>query len=228
MHDPYSVAHEIHIGSRKKKNGQYRTPFITIWHVDPEIKGDDDSCGWFIRSSHIDQTILEKVSKEFAFEYKYWFNEAGYPRFSTIGLTIEMYTKAAWIIFMLQNNGNADRKRHRQFMKKNLYDIIHFAENPTDSLHPSITMKFGVQKPEERINIFSRIITTDIYRRQRKWWQHPRWHIHHWKIQFHPWQQFKRRYIDKCSICHKRGFNGTVYSNWTGSKIWCEKCGINP
>lgn len=37
MHDPKSVAHEIEIF------GKY---FITIWHVDPETDGSDDSCGW--------------------------------------------------------------------------------------------------------------------------------------------------------------------------------------
>ena len=37
MHDPKTVAHEI------KLLGHY---FITIWHVDPETDGTDDSCGW--------------------------------------------------------------------------------------------------------------------------------------------------------------------------------------
>ena len=37
MHSPKAVAHEI------KLFGHY---FITIWHVDPETDGTDDSCGW--------------------------------------------------------------------------------------------------------------------------------------------------------------------------------------
>lgn len=220
------VAHEIYLGSKKTKHGNYRTPFITIWHVDPEKDGTDDSCGWFIRSRHIDKILLGKVRKEFEFNFKhnYWFNEGGYPKFSVMGTVLEMYSKAAWVIFMYQNKDKHDRNRHNKFMKKHLYDILHFAENPTDSIGDSVTMRFGVESPENRIEHLTSVITADIFRKCRKWYQHPRWHIHHWKIQFHPWQQFKRRYLDKCSSCGKRGFTGAAYGDWYGTKIWCEKC----
>jgi hypothetical protein len=223
MHDPMTVAFEIKNPFSKAK---YPDTLITIWHVDPEKDGTDDSCGWFIRSRHLDPTLMEKVRKEFAFNFKhnYWFNDAGYPKFSVIAITLEMYSHAAWIIFMHQNNENPDRKRHSKFMKKHLYDILHFAENPTDSLHSSITMHYGVESQEERIRHFASIVTADIFRKERKWWQHPRWHIHHWKIQFHPWQRFKRRYLDKCCKCGKRGFTGPAYSDWHGTRIWCDKC----
>lgn len=195
MHDPQTVAFEIYLGRKKKKNGHYRNPFITIWHVDPEADGTDDSCGWFIRSRHIDPVILEKIFKEFRFNFdnNYWFNDGGYPKLSVMATVLEMYRKAAWVIFMHQNNGNPDRKRHNRFMKKYLYDIMHFAENPTDSLGDSVTMKFGVEKKEERVDHFVRVISGDIFRKMRKWYQHPRWHIHHWRIQFNAWTRFKYR-----------------------------------
>lgn len=90
MHDPMTVAHEIYLGPKKKKNGHYRSPLITIWHVDPETDGTDDSCGWFIRKRHVNKSILEKVQKEFEFQFKnnYWFNESGYPIYSPIALTL--------------------------------------------------------------------------------------------------------------------------------------------
>jgi hypothetical protein len=225
MHDPKSVAFEISNPFVRKRYG-YRPSLITIWHCDPEKDGTDDSCGWFIRSHHIDKAILEKVRKEFEFNFKhnYWFNDAGYPQFSTLGLVLEMYTKAAWIIFMHQNNDKPDRKRHKKFMQKHLFDILHFAENPTDSLHCSINLKYGVEKPEERIRSFVSIITADIMRKERKWWQHPKWHIHHWEIQFHPFQQLKRRYWDKCCKCGKRGFKGSAIGTWDGDKIWHQEC----
>ena len=40
MHDPMTVAFEIRWPGTKKL-------FITIWHVDPETDGTDDSCDWF-------------------------------------------------------------------------------------------------------------------------------------------------------------------------------------
>lgn len=233
MHDPMTVAHEIYLGAKRKKNGNYRTPLITIWHVDPEKDGTDDSCGWFIRSRHIDKKLYSKVKSEFEFNFKhnYWFNESGYPKFSVPGLTLEMFSKASWIIHMeLYGGGHYSKKakrKHDAFMKKNLYDILHFAENPTDSLHGSITMKYGVEKPEERCAHFVSVITAYVMRRLRPWYKHPRWHIHHWKIQFHPWQRLKRRYWDKCCVCGKRGFKGAAHSDWYGTRIWHSECDRN-
>lgn len=229
MHDPQCVAHEIYLGKKEKKNGHYRSPFITIWHVDPEKDGTDDSCGWFMRQRHLPKDLVDKVKKEFEFNFKnnYWFNEAGYSQFSTIGVVINMFHAAAWQYFMWKHGGHYTKKGRRQcdrFMKNNLFDIIHFAENPTDSLHGEVVMKYGVESKDERCNHFATIIIAYIMRRLRPWYRHPRWHIHHWRIQFHPWQRFKRRYLEKCSMCGKRGFTGAAYSDWGGSKIWCEKC----
>lgn len=54
MHDPMTVAFEIRQPWGGKtypmKDGStwhYRPALITIWHVDPERDGSDDSCGWF-------------------------------------------------------------------------------------------------------------------------------------------------------------------------------------
>jgi hypothetical protein len=61
-------------------------------------------------------------------------------------------------------------------------------------------------------------------RYHRKWYQHPKWHIKHWSIQFHPLQRIKRRYWDKCSVCGKRGFKGSAMGDWNGTKLWHEEC----
>lgn len=229
MHDPQCVAHEIYLGAKKKKNGHYKSPFITIWHVDPEKDGTDDSCGWFIRKRHIPIDLIEKVTKEFEFNFKhnYWFNEAGYPKFSTMGVCLEMYSHAAWSLFMWMDGNsptNKARRRYKNFMRKYLFDILHFSENPTDSLYRSINMTYGVEKKEDRISDFVSIIVADIMRKLRPWYMHPRWHIHHWKIQFHPLQNIKRRYWDKCCICGKRGFKGSAHGDWGGTKIWHGEC----
>lgn len=228
-----TVAFEIYLGKKEKKNGHYRSPIITIWHVDPEKHGDDDSCGWFIRSRHIDQKLLDKVRKEFEFNFKhnYWFNEGGYPQFSTMGTALNMYSSAAWQVFMfMSNNKPTDkaRKHYKHFMRKYLFDILHFAENPTDCIGVSINMKYGVERPEERISHFVSVVTADIMRKLQPWYKHPRWHIRHWKIQFHPFQQLKRRYWDKCSICGKRGFKGSACSDWDGKNIWHCECDASP
>lgn len=52
MHDPMTVAHEIRRPWPDKKskldpNWKYYPSLVTIWHVDPETDGTDDSCDWF-------------------------------------------------------------------------------------------------------------------------------------------------------------------------------------
>lgn len=227
MHDPMTVAHEIHLGPKKRKNGNYRSPFITIWHLDPEKDGTDDSCGWFKRARHVDQKKLEEVSKEFLFNYKhnYWFDANGYRQFSTPGLVLNMFTTSLWIHY------NRNRKKSDKFLRKHLHSILHFAENPTDSIGDTITRKFGGEINEETIRSLAATVYTYIVRAELKWWQHPRWHIHHWKIQFHPWQQLKRRYWDKCAICGKRGFKSSAISDWSGTNRWhqhCDRTAKNP
>lgn len=226
MHDPKTVAFEIKNPFVRKDKHGYKPRLITIWHNDPEKDGTDDSCGWFLRTRHVDPAIVEKVRDEFAFNFKhnYWFNEACYPRFSTMGVVLEMYTKAAWVIFMHMNNGRPDRKRHKKFMNRYLFEILHFAENPTDSIGDSVTSKYGIERKEEMLSSFVSIITSDIMRKLQKWYQHPRWHIHHWSIQFHPLQKLKRRYWDKCCICNKRGFKGSAMGDWSGDRIWHQEC----
>src|SRR5438270_11469354 len=52
MHDPMTVAFEIRSPIKRKSNlwpKGYRKSLITIWHVDPETDGTDDSCDWFNR-----------------------------------------------------------------------------------------------------------------------------------------------------------------------------------
>ena len=212
MHDPKTVAFEIKNPFSKNK---YES-LLTIWHVDPENDGTDDSCGWFKRARHGDQEVLKKIIKEYEFNFKnnYWFDKNNKQVFSTSGTLLNMYQAALWIVY------KADRKKVNKFLNKNLVEILLFAENPSDSMNFAITGKYGFETPEHYANI----IYADILRKNQKWYQHPRWHINHWELQFHPLQNFKRRYFDKCCICGKRGFKSTAMSDWYGSKIWHQEC----
>jgi hypothetical protein len=226
MHDPSSLAFDIYLGPKQKSNGHYRTPFISIWHCDPETDGSDDSCGWFIRSRHIDPKLYEKVKKEFAFNFKheYWFNNGGYPKFSVPGIVLNLYNTAAWQVFMYLNDGKPDRKRHDRFMKKHLFDILYFAENPVDSMYDSITMKYGVEYTSARIDHFTSIVLADIMRKLRPWYKHPRWHIHHWEINFPLFRQFYRRWFERCDRCKGKIGTQSVYTDWNGTEHWCNAC----
>lgn len=243
MHDPIAAAFEIFLGKRTRKDGSYRDPIITVWHEDPETDGTDDSCGWFIRLRHTDNATYEKIVKTFNFEwdrtfqseesdYVYncgWFTKEGKNVLSVQGIVLNMYLIAAKHVFETEGDPTKSWDKSHRFLNKYLAEILLFAENNTDSIFDTITRKFEIgtntlYSREEMIRECAEIVYTDILRKKRKWYQHPKWHIHHWRIQFHPLQRLKRRYWDKCSICGKRGFKESAHSSWGGDKIWHKQC----
>lgn len=242
MHDPSTLAFDIRYPWKDKDN--FRNSFIRIWHVDPEKDGTDDSCGWFISSRHLDQAVLDKIIKEFeldwddVFEGKYncgLFLENGQPHFSVSGITLNLFYKAALQIFIARQKGEGYKwqKKARNYIQKHLADILLFAENPTDSLFDSITRKFEEgckeeytkEKRDERIKRMASIIYSYIERDLRPWYKHPKWHVHHWKIDVIPFCKLKRFIFARCCYCNKRfAWNESVIGNWNGDKVWHSRC----
>jgi hypothetical protein len=245
MHDPMTVAFDIKY-PWKDKTG-YRNTFITIWHVDPETDRSDDSCGWFLRPRHLDKKVLDKIVKEFSFDWDGFFEtedkkyncglflENGQPHFSVIGITINLFYKAALEVFRSRQKGSGYKyqKKAMRYIQRNLAEILFFAENPVDSLFNSITRKFEEgckeeytpQAREDRIRSMAGVVYSYIERDLRPWYKHPRWHIHHWKIQIHPLPKISRFLFDRCCICGKRfGYRESPIGNWEGNKIWHSKC----
>lgn len=87
-------------------------------------------------------------------------------------------------------------------------------------------MKFGNDRNrKERIESMASCIYGWILREEQKWWQHPRWHFWHWKIQILPLQKLHRWLFIRCYKCNKRlGFNENAIGDWSGDRIWHSKC----
>lgn len=196
----------------------YRETVITVWHVDPERRGNDDSCGWFKRAWHGDPVVLAKIEKWFEQE---WDSEhlghfdavTGQPRLSLQAMMLAFFHRAAWAHY------GESWSRTNRFMRRHLYDILSFAENRSDSMKESLTMKYGVEKREDRIRHFASVIYGCILRWERPWYRHPRWHVWHWKLQVHPLQNFKRWAFSRCAGC-RRGFAwgySPVSTSWNGT-----------
>jgi hypothetical protein len=220
MHDPKSVAFEIRYPWRGAPSKLWpkgrRQSFITVWHVDPNRRGDDDSCGRFMRSRHGDPGVLDKIKSLYDFhwdaDYGGWFDADGKPLLSPIGITYQMFQSAAWEHF------GHDRRKADRFLKARLGDIINFAENPIDSLHASITGKHGVEKRDDRIEHFAHVVYGCVLRWSRPWCRDPIFHVHHWEIQCHPLQQFRRWAFSRCAGCGGRfswGYSPISHS-WGG------------
>lgn len=197
MHDPYTQIARVGV--------------ISLWHKDPCTDGSDDSCGWFMRARHGDKAVLDKIVKRFEFDwdrtyqtsredwdetedgpynptlrFRGYFAPNGDPVFSVHSIALNLFFIAAGIVF--ENDGRTNWKKSRRFMRKNLFDILMFAENPTDSMRDMITREFydgraeSVDERQDRIRQAAAMVYGWILRHQRPWYREPRWHIHHWRI----------------------------------------------
>lgn len=94
---------------------------------------------------------------------------------------------------------------------------------PADDVrYPQKASEWGRRNAAES---FVRMIVRILSRHTALWWQEPKWHVHHWRLQFPLWQWFRRRFIERCSICRKK-YRGRsdVYSGFQGGETWCGDC----
>jgi hypothetical protein len=199
MHDPQTVAFDI------------KYPAVTIWHVDPETDGSDDSCGWFQRARHGDPAVLKRIEREFEFMWDCdrtcWFDKRnGLPQCSTIAITLEMFRRAARAFYDGRRFDQHGWKGSDRLMRRRIVDILAFAENPLDSMRPFIEQVYGpsTDPRDERIRDAAATIYGCLLRWTRPWYRHPRWHVWHWRIQVRSVQAFKRWAFSRCSECGRR------------------------
>lgn len=204
MHDPCTLVFDIRWPLR-----------VTIWHVDPERDGSDDSCDWFGGRGCPAKT-LGAIRQAFLFEGRddggiSWFGDARYAP-DLMGLGLCMFRVAANCHF-----GHWSKRANR-FLQNNLFDILHFIDNGCDSINSEIRRAAAVSGNErvEILNRLARIVYSWILRRERPWWKHPRWHFWHWRLQVHCLLDLKRWLFSRCEKCGKRFSWGyaPMSSNW--------------
>lgn len=248
MYDPQTQAFDIKYpwrGTKSKWWPQgYRSSFITIWHVDPKRAGTgnrtDDSCGWFDRTpgpyadavayvlkdkstmhdimltlarrERMPYPFYEGISEEQTYGHRLG---AGDALALVLLVAHELETRRWW------NGQNGKEGACRRALLKTFTRprkvtefAVGLALNPTDNLS-------HVDEPDRAV----RLIAAALNRHFRPWWRHPRWHVHHWKFQIHPWQQFKRWAFDRCADCRK-GFRwGESVWGYGDARIFHDGCG---
>ena len=63
--------------------------------------------------------------------------------------------------------------------------------------HDNLQSFFGDAQDTHEMRWRLAVIIRNYKKSKRPWWRHPRWHIWHWRIQVHPWQNFKRKLFGK-------------------------------
>lgn len=215
MHDPMTViGHWPRYGTRLYK---LIGPQFTLWHVDPETDGSDDSCGWSNpKLTEADQKIVADLVREE--RHSPWISTAQThvrnPRYQYhearpgdgLALILATYCEVAWA---------ADRRR---------MDAKLIEEAMALALHRHDNLMSTVLEPE---SLFWCVLRH--YRgNRRRWYQHPRWHVRHWRLQIHFMQALRRWLFDRCATCGGRfawGYCPT--SDWNGTRLWHSECG-NP
>ena len=225
MHDPMTQAFEIRQFWRRANQWGYKPAFITIWHVDPEKDGSDDSCGWSRPRLSKDQ--LSRCKSLAGDEAR----EPWYLAFK--GKQIDSPTEAETLL------RQAILLIGRVFSRAHICEPpikpVTFAEasawaadllcSPVDNLRSSLSFLAGwssnnrEDRESDRKYCAERLffcVAGYILRERRPWYRHPRWHFWHWKIQVHPLQNFKRWAFSSCMKCGK-GFRwgyAPVSNNW--------------
>lgn len=192
-----------------------------VWHIDPEKPNTgnrrDDSCGWFDRTPGAyadavayllaDQTFMHDVrlilARREAMPYPFY---EGISERHMTGLRLPAGEALALVLMIATElelrrwwNGQGGKEgaagswwRKTFTRKRDVSDTaISLALHPLDNLST-------VDQPDGAI----RLIGAALNRRFRPWWRHPRWHVHHWKVNFDLPRNL-RRMFEPCSTCRK-------------------------
>lgn len=203
----------------------YRDTFATIWHVDPECDGSDDSCGW----SRPHLTPRHRVAvRAIAWQ------EAHYPYFLRCnsktwagtrheaeclyrGLLLTVAAAVGVPMTFDQAAKEASGVIHHSDCcdTANVFCFVpgYHTNNLTDTAHGREDVFYGIAANTARWLLADR----------RPWWRHPRWHVHHWRIWIHPLQMFKRWAFSRCAKCGGRfGWGESPTSHqWHGTgPLW--------
>lgn len=185
MHDPMTLAFSIKWPFGRK------TTLVDIWHVDPEKGGSDDSCGWsYVRAA---SELIAKARKLGQEDQVFITGKHGYAM-EPLELLLEVWQTIGGQLF------KRSRRRGRGISHRELVYIMNLANSPADNLRHSCS---SAGTPEGMGSLFVTVLRCYLTF-HRKWYQHPRWHIHHWKINIRPLMSIKRSLFTRCATCGGR------------------------
>lgn len=209
MHDPETVAHEIKLPFfgrviNEKTGYKHYPTLVTIWHVDPERHGDDDSCGWFNRKDPASNAFVAKAREIGVREWSFFFGEHGDRGMSEFEAIYSAWQTITW-----------QQHKRWQLSNKEINEIAHLASWPGDNLRR--TFYQAMDNPEQLGWLFVYVASAYL-RLHRPWWDHPRWHVHHWRIQIPFIQDLQRFLFSRCAGCGKRFTWGyaPISNSWHG------------
>lgn len=230
MHDPMTVAFTIKRPWPQRRSvhvtrtgesvtmPRYWPSWATIWHVDPESDGSDDSCGWSFPKAAPEDRAWPARHAEHYWSQRFGNSTGGFHHASSL----EILT-SVWCEVRTQYTKKREGYIWLPLPRRDRDEILQLCISSVDNLHDAIQhARTGPAGMEELLRLVIRLQR----RLYRSWWRHPRWHIWHWRIQVQPLQSLKRFLFARCLVCGGRfGWNESACSSWDGGeRIWHCSC----
>lgn len=189
----------------------YRDTFVTVWHVDPcenpYDKGmrSDDSCGWFTPpTTPAEREAIKKLGES---QFSTLFSRRHYQReeesFAYLGNEPSPFDAVYWAwraIKFRDRKGWMYGDRSPALSRREEEAVRRLATSPVDNVQAVVER---VADPQMCAEFFG-IVYRKYLRFRRPWYAHPRWHIHHWRLQVRPLQSLKRWLFTRCERCGQR------------------------
>lgn len=215
---------------RMWKDG-YRDTAVTIWHVDPEKDGSDDSCGW----SYPKLTIKQRERLHNAA----W-SEGRNPYFlrcrskEWLGTRAEAETLYRGLVLLVADvldipvsYDEAARVASRRINTPDCIDPAnvfcylpgYHTNFPDDEADGPPYQEERARRRQDAFEDVMYSVAKSLLRARRPWWRHPRWHVWHWRVQIHFTQTLKRWAFSRCCKCGKRFLWGysPVSNSWNSN-----------
>lgn len=230
MHDPMTVAFDIKRPWRSAPSKfwpkGYRPTWVTIWHVDPERGArergtrSDDTCGW--SRPPTTPEMRERMRKLGEQQYRTIFGKLAATQegksYAYVCFEPTPYDAIYWAWRFIKHDvrPRGPWQYGCRLTRSEVEYIYSLASNPVDNYR----MTIGEIDCAEKCGDFFVSLYRNYIGHHRRWWQHPRWHFWHWRIQIHPWQAFRRWTLSRCAHCGKRFAYGEspVSHGWGGSR----------
>lgn len=205
MHDPLTVAFELrypwrfHRNPRNAFEREYREAWLVVWHRDPCVHGDDDSCGWSTPRVSDDLPWVKALEADLRFLCR---DDAhGEPDAEVASSISAQRTRegsVAWELLWLERAAFHHRgRRGGGLTARHIAEFLFQESFPGDRDDTFPWWRLPA-------NELARLIARRYLRLTRPWWRHPRWHVHHWRLQLCPWQTLRRWLFSRCRGCGKR------------------------
>ena len=229
MHDPMTVAFDIKapwwrtLNKGKPGEWRYHSTLLTIWHVDPETDGSDDSCGWTFPKNGERERAFAKELADWEEQFPYYFampvirELTSYEDFAEpgsniayhrtrisagdcIALCADLFATFRWRLY--------PERRKWGLTPRLMAAAYELGAANGDNLQGAFAFDDQERSEEWRKReAIERafLLAIGYYRRvTRRWWQHPKWHVHHWRIQVPVLNALKRWLFSRCAECGRR------------------------